>query len=77
MNDEHYNKWNLFSPIGLLVIGLGLSLIGDATYAKVQSKPWFLKGTIGLIVFNAGVAIFGEAVKARALYEWGLEQEAK
>jgi len=77
MNEEHYNKWNLFSPIGLLVIGLGLSVIGDATYAKVKGKPWILKGTIGLILFNAGVAFFGEAVKARALYEWELKQDTE
>ncbi len=74
-NNEHYDKWNLFSAVGMLIIGLGLSVIGDATFSKVNGKPWILKGTIGLILFNAGIAIFGDAVKSRALYEWELKQE--
>lgn len=66
---ENYNKWNQLSPLGLVVIGAGLSLVGDAIIAKARGKRWFGKGTLGLIVFNAGIAIFGEAVKARAVYE--------
>lgn len=69
MTNEHYEKWNQFSPLGLLLTGLGLSIIGDATLSKHEGKGWVLKGTLGLIVFNAGLAIFGEAIKARALYE--------
>ncbi len=69
MHDAHYDKWNQFAPLGLLLTGLGLSIIGDATLSKHKGKAWVLKGTLGLIVFNAGLAIFGEAVKARALYE--------
>jgi hypothetical protein len=68
--DEHFEKWNRYSPLGLLVLGFGMSLIGDATITKAQGrKGWILKGTLGLIVFNAGLAIFSEAVKSRALYE--------
>ncbi len=66
---ENYNKWNQLSPLGLLVIGAGVSLVGDAIISKARGKGWFIKGTLGLIVFNAGIAIFGEAIKARALYE--------
>lgn len=77
MLNENYEKWNAFSLIGLVIIGLGLSLTGDAIASKSKGKSWFVKGTIGLIVFNAGIAIFGEAVKARALYEWELEKLRK
>lgn len=73
MLNENYEKWNKFSLIGLVIIGLGLSLTGDAISAKTKGRGWFIKGAIGLIVVNAGIAIFGEAVKARALYEWELE----
>jgi hypothetical protein len=67
--NEHYKNWNRLSPLGLLIIGMGLSFTGDAIISKSKGKGWFLKGTIGLILVNAGVAIFGEAVKERALYE--------
>ena len=67
--DEFYKKWNVLSPLGLLLIGTGLSLLGDATIKKGKDEGWFVKGTLGLIVFNAGVAIFGDAIKNRALYE--------
>ena len=77
MLNEKYEKWNLFAPLGLTIIGLGLSLTGDAIGSKAKGKSWFIKGTIGLIVFNAGIAIFGEAVKTRALYEWELESLRK
>lgn len=69
MND-YYDKWNRYSPLGLVVLGLGMSLIGDATLTKAQGRRgWISKGTLGLILFNAGLAIFGEAVKSRTLYE--------
>ena len=74
MLNKNYEKWNTFSLIGLVVIGLGLSLTGNAIISKSKGKGWFFKGTFALIITNAGIAIFGEAVKARALYEWELEQ---
>lgn len=74
MND-HYDKWNRFSPLGLIVLGIGMSVIGDATITKARGKPgWVLKGTLGLVLFNAGLSIFAEAVKSRTLYEAELQQ---
>lgn len=72
--NEHYEKWNFLSPLGLLLMGFGLSLVGNAVIAKAKGRGWFFKGTLALIVFNAGAAIFGEAVKARALYEFELNK---
>ncbi len=69
MND-HYERWNRYSPLGLLMLGLGMSVIGDATITKAKGKRgWVFKGTVGLILFNAGLAVFSEGVKSRALYE--------
>ena len=67
--NSHYENWNRLSPLGLLLTGLGLSLLGDAALSKLRGRGWFFKGTLGLIVFNAGLAVFGEAVKNRTLYE--------
>ncbi len=77
MLDRSYQNWNRFAPLGLLLMGLGLSIIGDATSNKAKGKGWFLKGTLGLIVFNAGAAVFGEAVKNRTLYEIELNKLRK
>jgi hypothetical protein len=72
--EEHFETWSRFSVPGLILTGLGLSLIGQATIRKGNGRPWFLQGTLGLIVFNTGLALFGESVKARALYETELER---
>ena len=71
--DTHYRTWRLLAPLGLGTIGLGLSVVGEATLMKGRGGPaagWVALGTLGLCLFNAGVAMFGEAVKHRALYEW-------
>ena len=67
-----FRRWRLFAPLGLTLIGLGVSVVGNAValkIANVEMWEWFVHGTLGLIILNAGVAIFGEAVKNRALYE--------
>ncbi|MEM7531361.1 MAG: hypothetical protein AAF639_04235 [Chloroflexota bacterium] len=69
---ENLNNWLWKAPLGLTIIGLGASLLGESIIAKAKNKPaynWFLAGTISLIVFNAGISLFGDAVKERALYE--------
>lgn len=70
---DHYQRWNQLAPLGLLLTGLGLSMVGDATLSKARGKGWVLKGTLGLICFNAGLAIFAESVKERTHYERDLE----
>lgn len=74
--DHHYEEWSTNAPRGLLLIGAGISVVGQAIVLKAQRKPgwqWFFMGFIGLILVNAGISIFGEAVKHRALYETKLE----
>lgn len=75
--EQLLKKWRLLAPLGLTVIGCGISVIGTAISLKIQSgsfAEWFLWGTAGLILLNAGVAVFGESVKCRVLYELKIEQ---
>ena len=70
--DHHYEVWSTNAPRGLLLIGAGISIVGQAIVLKAHRKPgwqWFLMGFVGLVTLNSGVAIFGESVKHRALYE--------
>ncbi len=64
------SAWQWMAPLGLIVIGFGLSLTGQAIIAKSKGKSfwsWFSLGTLGLIVLNSGLSIFGDAVKRRVL----------
>ena len=63
----HRMKWLVFSPLGLALIGFGLTLVTDAARAKSAGEPWFWYGTLALVVFNAGVVFFGEGVKNAVL----------
>lgn len=67
-----FKKWQFFAPLGLALIGLGLSLLGHSIglkQANVSTLTWFGWGTLSLVLINARIAIFGEAVKARVLFE--------
>jgi hypothetical protein len=56
-------KWWIYSVVGLLLLGLGLSLLGEAIIYKFQNDfDWFFLGTIALVVFNCGIALVGEAI---------------
>lgn len=56
-------KWLTYAIVGLLTIGFGLSLLGEAIIIKLNaSGNWFLWGTSALVVFNSGVCLFGQAV---------------
>jgi hypothetical protein len=77
---KHYQEWNENAPRGLLLIGFGASLLGEAIVMKSHKKSfwkWFGLGTIALIVLNSGVSIFAEATKQRALYEMKLSQPSE
>lgn len=75
--DDHFRKWNNMAPIGLTVIGFGLSLLGEAIALKSKKAAtwkWVCLGTLALSVVNTGISIFGDAVKERALYEMSLKK---
>ncbi|MBO2013151.1 hypothetical protein [Hymenobacter negativus] len=68
----HKSKWLLFSPLGLMVIGAGASMVHWAGSLKDQQAPtrqWLLAGTAALVVLNAGVSLFGQGVVERVLHE--------
>ncbi len=67
-------KWRLLAPLGLALIGFGVSVVGYAVELRVAGTArvtWFAWGTLGLVILNSGVACFGEAVKHRVLLELG------
>ena len=66
---EHKRKAQLLAPAGLILIGFGLSLLGDTIERKTQGGAWFWRGTLSLSAINAGISIFGDAVKEQALYD--------
>ncbi|MCS6834230.1 MAG: hypothetical protein NZ521_11695, partial [Flammeovirgaceae bacterium] len=71
-------RWRVFAPLGPILIGLGISVVGKAIGLKIihaDTLEWFLWGTLGLVLTNAGLAVFGDAVKCRALYEWAMMQK--
>lgn len=75
--DTHYEKWQTLAPLGLVAVGLGASLAGQAAIWKARRCPtwtWVTLGTLGLASLNAGLCLFGEAVKHRTLYEWGVRE---
>jgi hypothetical protein len=62
-------KWLLFAVSGLILIGAGFSIAGEAIILKGDGAPvkdWFLLGTAGLVVFNAGISVFGQGVVYRS-----------
>ena len=69
---EHYERWSEFAPLGLLLIGMGVTITTSGALdmgAKRGFMRWFIKGLVGLVLLNSGMSIFGDAIKHRALYE--------
>lgn len=50
------------APLGLVLMGAGLSMAIDAGSVKATGGSWFWYGTISLIVFNSGICIFGSSI---------------
>ena len=58
-------KWIGVSIISLLLIGMGLSILGEAIILKNNDKSYFTMGTLALIIINSGLCILGEAIILR------------
>ena len=68
MNKKLRNQWLLYSAAGLALIGLGLSVMGEALIQKYEHggfHSWFWIGTLSLVIINSGIALFGKAVTLR------------
>lgn len=71
-SDAYFWRWFLEAPLGLILIGAGLSVFGQSVIYKSRGesvKKWFWWGTLSLVIFNAGLCIFGDSVRNRVLYE--------
>ncbi len=58
-------RWLVYSILGLLLVGAGVSITGEAIIVKgagAATADWFLLGTAGLIVLNSGLSFFGQGV---------------
>jgi hypothetical protein len=53
--------------VGLVGVGLGLTLVGEATLRKGLGRGYMALGTAGLLTVGAGLSLFGDAVKHAAL----------
>lgn len=65
-------KWLTYAVTGFLMMGLGLSLFGDAIVLKMNTNEfynWFAYGTLALVIFFAGLSIFGQAVVFKTLMD--------
>lgn len=68
---NYKRRWFRYGALSMLLIGFGVSLIGEAIILKSNGgniMQWVALGTIALIVFNAGICVFGEAVVCRVQY---------
>ncbi|MEM6841770.1 MAG: hypothetical protein AAF632_06065 [Bacteroidota bacterium] len=68
MRKRYLIYWIISAVTGLVLIGLGLSLFGDAVIAKYEQRPWFWSGTFSLIVVNSGISLVGQSVVYRIKY---------
>ena len=56
-------KWLIYSILGMILLGLGLSLMGEAIIHKSNNDiDWFYWGTAALATFNTGIGLVGEAI---------------
>ena len=62
-------KWFIYSVVGMILLGLGLSLLGEAILFKSKDDfSWFFWGTAALVTFNAGIGLIGEAISRMRLH---------
>ena len=69
---KHFRRWLIQAPIGLVLIGAGISMITDASHFKqggAAPLDWILYGTFALVVFNSGLSLFVDAALHRMRFE--------
>lgn len=57
--------WLWMAPLGLILVGAGISMAIDAAIGKSLNHPWFFYGSFALILFNSGLCLFGDAIYRR------------
>lgn len=77
-------KWWRHSIIGVMLIGLAVNLIAEATIIKSNSPDefdlghmalWFWIGLFGIVSLNAGISFIADAVKQRIYMEMKKEKD--
>ena len=58
-------RYWLYSVGGLLLVGVGLSILGEAIISKIRGEAWFLVGSFALILVNSGICLVAGAVILR------------
>lgn len=58
-------RWWAYSIGGLVLVGAGLSVLGEAIVTKINGGAWFLVGTLALILVNSGICLVAGAVILR------------
>ncbi len=69
---KHFTRWIIQAPVGLILIGAGISMITDASHYKqsgAATLDWFLYGTLALVVFNSGLSLFVDAAIHKMRFE--------
>jgi len=64
MKKKLKKKWLTHAVGGILLMGFGLCLLGEATILKWENARllyWFGTGTLALAIFFAGLSLFGQA----------------
>ena len=72
MEKQYYKRWLMLAPFGLVLIGAGLCVFGEALLIKSSDAnfwTWFWWGTGGLAIVNAGISVVGQAIIYRVKYE--------
>ncbi len=72
-------KWLIYSVAGLILVGAGMSVFGEALSRKQNSEPWFWIGTLSLVLLNSGLSFIGQAVifKVRRERDSGNQSSSK
>jgi hypothetical protein len=65
----YYKQWLIQAILGLILIGMGVSVSIEAGFAKFSDQPWIGLGTLGLVILNSGISFFGNAILHRSRYE--------
>lgn len=58
----------LMAPLGLVLVGAGLSIAVDAASRRAAGaapRRWLGQGTLGLVVLNSGLSVFGDSITRR------------
>lgn len=65
MKNHYLKRWLIYAVSGLVTVGFGLSLFGEAVIAKHKKRSWFWPGTLSLVVINTGLSLIGKSVSYR------------